>query len=464
MEDTPKSSENKSNKGGEKPHWMGEVARQSWEPELLISGAAAFASLSLPNLIASGYAAYASNLMTGTGTIDRMFPLLIFGVFASAAQILIVTLITHFTMRAFWIGFIGLLSVYPKGIQYKKIQFLNDYGRQYLKQRMTTVNEFALRLDKWCSILFSLAFVIILFMAGIAFGYLLFFLLIFVGKTLLTADQMRVYEIFLMGLVIVFFLTLAVITLLTKYAKNKGKDSSIYEKWYFIINYQFFRIIFPFINKAMTYLLYTFYSNLPRQKILNNIAIVSVLFMFLLYFQMIKLTKREGVVFETRNYYSQGSDENCLQADFYENLRDKSQPVQDLTIQSDIIKKPMLKLFIAYPKRLDALLKKICPKLLKIPEKTSSYMRNKLMDEQRLACFNKLYEVYVNGKRIKKTDFMYHTQTNNDTKGVIAYVLVAPKAGKNLLEIKTSVLNTLIRKQRRKPYLYKLPFWYLPAK
>ena len=155
-EDNPQAQDPQPNQDQQ---WVKEVARQSWEPELLISGAAAYASLSLPGLFKSAFVAYRMDFMVGSSKIDLLFPTLIYAVFASIGQILILTFFLHFAMRAFWVGMVGLLSVYPQGIRFSEIKYVSDYGKTFLKKKLTTVDEFVIRLDKWCSILFSVAFI-----------------------------------------------------------------------------------------------------------------------------------------------------------------------------------------------------------------------------------------------------------------------------------------------------------------
>lgn len=440
--------------------WIKEVARQSWEPELLISGAAAYASLSLPGLFKEAFTAYRIDLMIGSGDIDLYFPTLIYAVFASIAQILIMAFFVHFTMRAFWVGMVGLLSVYPEGIRFNEIKFVNSYGREYLKRKLSTVDEFVIRLDKWCSVLFSVAFVIVLAMLSIALMYAFFFLLVAVGKLLVPSAFIDAYEAFISTFLVAIVLVMLFITLGLKSIKNKEKS----KKWSFLFNHHVGQVAFPVVSKVTPYLMYTFYSHLSRRRLTINMSLIGVLFM-VLFFNNVMDGYQNNKLYETRSYFSKGSAENLLNQDYYENLRDKNRVIERITIQADIIKEPFLKLFIAYPKSLDIRLNKIC-KPLKLDKKLTVPQRIQKRDEHRLACFREFYQIYIDKELVQSPEFMFHVHPTHQVKGIIAYIPIdhLTSGSKNLLQIKTKIPDPLIKKRRRTVYAYSLPFWYVKEK
>lgn len=440
--------------------WIKDVARQSWEPELFISGAAAFASLGLPELIKSGYSIYANNLM-GNGFLEQLLPLLIFSVLVSVAQILSITFFVHLSMRAFWIGMMGLSSVYPKGIELDKIPTLSNFARQYLQKKLTTVDDFIIRLDRTCSMLFSIAFIIILFMVSIASMYAIFFLIVFSSRFIIPTHWFVTYQIIL-GIAICLFLMFTIsFSLLVQYQRKKGSNKEKYDRGYFLLNYRITQIIMPGMNRVMPYILYPFSSNLSKKKSITALVVVTLLFVTLLNVN-IKSIVQDRTLSETRNYYSQGSEEHNLRAGYYENLRDNSQTVRSITIQSDMIKEPILKLFIAYPKKRDAMLKQVCG-ALPIDKSVEKSVHAQKQDAHNLACFAKLYKVYINNKEVEKPNFMYYQSPVHQSKGIIAYIPIKDLeyGSKNLLEVKSSIPQISVLKKLRKPLSYSLPFWYL---
>ncbi|HAS41505.1 MAG TPA: hypothetical protein DCS93_13570 [Microscillaceae bacterium] len=440
--------------------WVKEVARQSWEPELLISGAAAYASLSLPDVFKSVFLTYQSEYMIGSSFLDLYFPALIYSVFASIGQILILTFVLHFSMRAFWVGMVGLLSVYPEGIRFDEIKYVNNYGKEFLKRKLTSVEEFIIRLDKWCSVLFSIAFIIVLVMLGVAFMYGMFFLVVAVGKMLVPGEWLKSYEIFITFFIAIVFGILMIVVIVLKQMKKSHKA----EKWGFLLNYRMSQLIFPLISKATPYLMYTFYSNLSRRTLMVSSILIGTLFAVLLVSNSNDSYTRKKIV-GTRSYFSKGSAAHLLQSDYYENLRDAHDPVEHLTIQSDIVKEPFLKLFIAYPKRLDFRLEQFCKPAIvdtKIPKPAQREMR----DAHYLACFKQMYQVFINQQPIEQLNFMYYVHPTSKAKGIIAYIPIDDliNGSKNLLQIKTKIPNPLIKKKQRTAYEYSLPFWYIKEK
>ena len=90
----------------------------TWEVELLISGVAVFAMLQLPELLDRTVLEWQPRL------VDRWADLLwIDYIYAkSAALILAATFVIHLLMRARWIALVGMLSIYPKGVDWKALR------------------------------------------------------------------------------------------------------------------------------------------------------------------------------------------------------------------------------------------------------------------------------------------------------------------------------------------------------
>ncbi len=457
-EDNPQAQDPQPNQDQQ---WVKEVARQSWEPELLISGAAAYASLSLPGLFKSAFVAYRMDFMVGSSKIDLLFPTLIYAVFASIGQILILTFFLHFAMRAFWVGMVGLLSVYPQGIRFSEIKYVSDYGKTFLKKKLTTVDEFVIRLDKWCSILFSVAFIIVLVLLGVALMYAFFFVVMALGKLLVPNELIKSYTVLISSVMAAIFIIFALVVFILKRIKN-NEDA---QKWSFLINYRIAQVLFPIISKATPYLMYTFYSNLSRRHLMVSSSLIGALFLVLLISNSNNSGYKQKDIFDTRSYFSEGSAENLLRNDYYENLRDPQQLIEHLTIQADIVKEPFLKLFIAYPKRLDFRLNQLCKPFSPDP-KLLPPARQAKKDAHHLACFGQLYQIYLNKVQINQPNFMFYVHPVSQAKGIIAYIPIdyLISGSKNLLQIKTKLPDPLIKKKRQTTYAYSLPFWYVKGK
>ena len=121
-----------------KPKWLRALETQSWQAELVISGLAIFGSLQLPSLL--------NNLVDyclfnfSEEYMEVFFFLFIYPYFA--ATILIFSFIAHLILRALWIGMLGLVSVYPNGINPDQDFFSKDYMKKFLKEYPKVLKEF----------------------------------------------------------------------------------------------------------------------------------------------------------------------------------------------------------------------------------------------------------------------------------------------------------------------------------
>lgn len=71
--------------------------------------------------------------------------------------ILILTLIVHIGLRAFWVGLIGLDSVFPRGIRWSSTRN-GPISTAYLRRHLPSVRELIVRTDGIASVLFAAAF------------------------------------------------------------------------------------------------------------------------------------------------------------------------------------------------------------------------------------------------------------------------------------------------------------------
>ena len=90
----------------------------TWEVELLISGVAVFAMLQLPELLDRVVLDWQPRF------IDRWAKLLwlVYVYAKSASLILATTFVIHLLLRARWIALVGMLSIYPKGVDWTNVR------------------------------------------------------------------------------------------------------------------------------------------------------------------------------------------------------------------------------------------------------------------------------------------------------------------------------------------------------
>ncbi|WP_155297235.1 hypothetical protein [Spirosoma aerolatum] len=433
-----------------------ELTAQSWNLELIVSGAAMFATLSLPDLLESALTYYRYNLMTDADLIHEMMPAEMFGIMKGACYVLFGAFLANFVMRAFWIGLVGLLAVYPDGIRYDRIYKLSRYAQQRLAGEMGTLSDYIIRLDKRCNVVFALAFSLVFFLFGIA-GFYAIFVLVEASLQLLVPDYL--YETVrtvvgwsLASFVSVFFISYTILNL------PRFRNDDRFAPIAFRMS-EGFSIVFLGLYRPAQYISLTFTSQIPQnilQKryvwIIGLGLLIEILFMT---GQLVQVRNATDV-FDSRSFMSTRDPNQLVDANAFDNLRTADQLIDQASIQSDVIREPYLRLFLSYPKLLDSEL----TKRFKEPQWPDS-LSKKEKREKRAAWYLKSLEsyfgVYVNDSLYRAPGFLFTQRADNGQRGLTTVLVTSGlKAGRNLLRI--TVPDSVNKPQ---PY-YQIPFWYIP--
>ncbi len=139
---------------------------RSGEIELLISGALLFSLIQVPSYLSA----------VVDGLIPRLnesqFMIVFFTSFY--VKLMVMTLIAsfglHLVARAYWVGLIGLDSVYPEGVDWSRIKY-GPWAKEVYRERLPALPRMARRADDFGSTIFSFAFwIIVLFAFSIVAG------------------------------------------------------------------------------------------------------------------------------------------------------------------------------------------------------------------------------------------------------------------------------------------------------
>ncbi|SVD36746.1 uncharacterized protein METZ01_LOCUS389600, partial [marine metagenome] len=103
-----------------------------------------------------------------------LMPFIIYVLFVSN-YVLIISLSIYLIMRGFWVAVIGLSSVFPKGINVKKLNYSKYYTSKLYKY---DIDHYSIIIDKICSSIFSISFLIIMFIISLSFFFSTFILLL----------------------------------------------------------------------------------------------------------------------------------------------------------------------------------------------------------------------------------------------------------------------------------------------
>lgn len=143
--------------------WLDNLQRESWQLELLISGFSIFLLIG-----GWGWVKDAEHTMVLLKQGAESFYALegAYHVMRTAYSTLLACLLIHVIMRGIWIAAIGLRSV-SGDIDYDQLPYQPKF-KDHLFRRIGSFDDYLERLERYCSVLFSLAFLIIFCFLSIA--------------------------------------------------------------------------------------------------------------------------------------------------------------------------------------------------------------------------------------------------------------------------------------------------------
>ncbi|MEZ4883925.1 MAG: hypothetical protein R3E32_04225 [Chitinophagales bacterium] len=433
-------------KNTNRPEWLENLERESWQPELLISGLAIFATMQFPALIADFQHYVAFNFDADI----LMYAAILTTYLSIASYAIAVNFSIHFVLRVFWIGVLGLISVYPKGIDYDNYPYGGKKFVEKLRQKITNLEDFSLQIDRLCSIIFSLSGLIVLSLVSVCILVSSIFLLSLLVKFLLPSYYDGRYNqitFIILGVVISLF---GVLISLFNYTKLK--HTTFADKYHFFIYWTFSGLVFNVLNRPFHYLSMTFSTNASVGKMNVFIGVyISLLTLFILLNAKLQY---EGI--ETRLYYAEESNEFALNPMYYDSLRPKHRYATQPCIPSDVMEGKFVKLFIPYVKRLDAKLEEVCKNSsLNKEESISSFQYGQLQNKAYLQCFETFYQVYLNNEKYTDIEWQFYQHPNKGEQGIISYILTdSLQVGKNVFRIEERK-----REGKEEKKVFEIPFW-----
>jgi len=317
-----------------KPNWLLNLEQESWQAELIISGLAIFGSLQLPDLIDR----FGQWGMTHFSADLGFFLIMFFVYLHFTSGILIFAFITHFILRAVWIGFIGLNSVFPEGIKtdggmYSKI-FMEKFKADYVHKNYGIES-----LDKFCSGVFGLCTLVILFS-------LAFCTIVLIGYGLhLLSDMLlppMVKQVLTYSLLFLMMIPSVMVIVLKqkKYEQNEKLQNRFYKffNWSSVLMFHIFR-------RPAMYLSFLFSTNLKVKQYLFSLF---GLFILLYGFGFYRLINSGNILIGDQDvFYDYYARPDRLNAENYEEyLTKESAPIYSAIIPSKLIKGEMMNVFI----------------------------------------------------------------------------------------------------------------------
>ena len=150
--------------------WLESLQKNSWEPEVIISGI----TLAFLFIIPTKLFDFSVQLIQDFG-LEQIPALLILVYFSLIISVFKIFLVVHLVMRFIWAGMLGITYAFPQGVIREKL-FKYSQNVEYPHP-----NVYLLKLERWCSILYGMPisvaiplFFITLYLIGLIGIYLFF--------------------------------------------------------------------------------------------------------------------------------------------------------------------------------------------------------------------------------------------------------------------------------------------------
>lgn len=429
--------------------------RQTWELELVISGAVAFALLQIPSVVDRAFERLdphlAGNLQDGVFLVYYYTKLALYTAIA--------TFLFHLVARAYWVGLVGLEAVFPRGVQWEKLTY-GPISRKYYEKRLSSLPALIKKADNFCSSIFSFSFMMVFMFILSMFWAAVLGLLAFAVSRLFFGGE-RLGAIF-RTLVLLLLLPVMLVGLLDKAIGGRldpaGWPARFIRR---LIAISYGMLFMDFYAPIMTVLI----SNVPKKTIytLFAAALVGVLGSFF----VSTMVQGDLLSMDSDVYIPGEPGEHEVSPSYYEDQRLEGEVFRMLpSIQSDVIRDPYVKLFIPYfPRRHNPALEKRCPGVEPMREPGLRFSRPGESapppDAPRkvLRCLAEIHRVSLDGKPLPGLEFQFSTHPRTGVRGIVGYVSTAGLSpGSHLLRVE-AVPRAEPRKNERPPAPYLIRFW-----
>jgi hypothetical protein len=427
----------------DKNKWLQRLQQESWELELLVSG---FSILLLYKAI--GFLTDKTeeiDLFLNSSLPSSTMVSIFMNILVLSLGALIINLTLHLLMRGFWVGIVGLGSVAPK-TDFDKLKY-SSFFTEKLKLRVGNLDKLVVFLDNISSLVFAFAFLIIFMLLALAI-YMVFLLAVLGGANMLiqymSGGLADVFSIFASGILILIIIT-GLIYLFDFLSLGLIKKSKRLSRIYYPIYVFYGWITLAFLYRVIYYNLMSRYSR-------RRIALVLGGYLLLLML-VPSLYMDHGI------YFDDNDDKYFISANYYDNLRNRTDVIEKVSIPSKITSETFLPLFIRYNPEYNSTIKKRFPDFN--PSKTQELKsdlkfevgfgnlhigygyRDKEKDpETALKCLSDFYNIYLDDSLITNAPVYFSEHPNRGEIGIEAMLDIATlQRGKHTVEVKLEYLK-----------------------
>ncbi len=358
--------------------WIQKAERQSWEAELIVSGLAVYSTLHLETKLDQ----WSLGAVFQFSDQTLSFLSYIFIYLYTMQNLLLLGFALHFCMRILWIGFLGLNSVYPEGINTTSKVYPKHIIKD-LKSDYPNLRAYTLQLDRWCSLIFSiLCMISMAFIASAVWVFILLMLHRFIQNVFPQGFVRFIQIIFIVSL----YLYLVALALLINFGPY---INSIWSKRF---GYKLLkngnRLLLFLLNKPFSYINYILRTNIPSRQFLTAALLILVLAVFT------KSNQEKLHFFEQKAFVKMNNFSEDVSPDNFEDSALGPYHFRPF-IESSETNKNYLKLTIPFYQREQESRAFLCG-TLDIPDDCSMAEKKQMKSAFNAVCSSKYYELYLN--------------------------------------------------------------------
>ncbi len=415
------------------------------ELELIISGISLVALVSLPGWLFDQWVRLDVHVDGRRGVfVEFGFPITIGLCYTLAAAFLI-----HLVARAYWVGLIGLKSVFPQGIRWDRVTSQGPVMREWLSKQLADIEPFIDASDRFASTVFSIVSLVTLsFVWMIVPTSALLLMIDFIGRATAIPESISA------SILIAFVVALASVSFLlfmldrhVGWLRARGREASPkliatvralsqLQGWFYPQ-----RLLLP--------VQLIFESNLPKHTF--SIAFGTIVAVTTLIGTTQLNTATEFTLIGDYRFATSEDMSSGIRTAHYEDMRASSDTLLRVpVIPSDRVMDPYVRLFLPYiPARDNTVLKQRCP--------------DGVGDASHRACVAALWSVTLDGVPLDLDGFEFSERRDLGMRGLQGYVPTGALAlGRHALVIQWK--SGVPSKSKRRPgeITYHVPFWFAP--
>lgn len=317
------------------------------------------------------------------------------------------------------------------------------------------LDRYILRLDQRCNVVFAVAFLFVIFLIAVAVAYLIALLVSSVLKPLIPVDIWRIVELASYILFALYFIISTVLSLPKVKAHPTGTK----------LHYQLTsssKLIYWGMYKPFAFIVNTFYSHLPFKKILRAMVVFMIVFVVMLIVELLadfSRVDRRISIFNQRHLYTARIDSLFSNPTAYDDQRAEGEYITTASIQSDVIREPFVRLFVAYPKALDTLLTTMAKEPV-WSDTLSRKERRRRFAEWSNGQMSNLMLITINDSVYRRPELLFTQRGKLQQRGWQTVLIPGNlRTGKNTIHL------SLQKDSLAKPEeITTIPFWYVPDK